>query len=86
MGFFGSITKAIGGAAKGLGKGVSEITKFGMGTARQGMQLPGQALSGNLKALGLSSNTLLMVGAGLAVLFIMQGGGQTPSVVVGRRR
>jgi hypothetical protein len=79
MGFLSGLTHSIGKFAKGavglVGKGVHEGEKVAMNFANA----PGRIISGNLKSLGLSANTLLMVAAGIAVLVIVtQPGGVGP--------
>jgi hypothetical protein len=75
MGFFAGFKKGFGSVFKEIGHGAREVVKFGTGSARQVMQVPGGALAGNLKSLGISSNTLLMIGAGLVVVMMVTSGG-----------
>jgi hypothetical protein len=68
---FKSVAKVGGGIIKAGAGAVKGVANFGVGTAQKVMQLPGKALAGNLKSLGLSANTLLYIGAGLVVLMMV---------------
>ena len=77
---FKGVTKVGGGIIKAGAGAVKSVVGFGIGTAKQVATLPGQAIGANLKAVGLSANTLLYIGAGLLVIMMVSSPGGAASV------